>query len=246
MDDRLILALDTNSLQKASDVIDEVKDYIGFFKVGSQLFTANGPKAIELVKKKGCKVFLDLKFHDIPNTVEEAIREAANFEVEMLTIHILGGEEAIRKSVEVAGNIKKITGQHTLIIGITLLTSLDILFLKKIGVKFSLKEFVINLARLGKENGLDGVVASSNETKRIRKEFGPDFVVVTPGIRLDDGKIKDDDQKRISTPLGAIKNGSSYLVIGRPILEAKDKKVMARRIFEEINYEKQSWYFGNI
>ncbi|MDD5772403.1 MAG: orotidine-5'-phosphate decarboxylase [bacterium] len=232
MNNKLILALDTDSLKKAEEIINEVKDLIKFYKIGSQLFTACGPSIVKLVQKNGGKVFLDLKFNDIPNTVASAIKEAAVLGADMLTVHTTGGREMMIRAVEAAKTAGEKSGRAPLIVGVTLLTSLDVNYLREMGINYSSEEFVLRLAGLAKECGLDGVVSSSRECLEIRKKCGPDFKIVTPGIRLAGDSLN--DQKRTDTPSKAIKNGASYLVVGRPILEAKDKLAVIRKILNEI------------
>ncbi|MEW6087794.1 MAG: orotidine-5'-phosphate decarboxylase [bacterium] len=232
MQDKLILALDIAGREKAAEIINEVKGYIKFYKIGSQLFTACGPSIIKLVQKNGGKVFLDLKFNDIPNTVASAVKEASNLGVDMLTIHTMGGREMMMRASEAAKSRKGKDGRCPLVIGVTLLTSLDEVFLHEIGIDLPAGEFVAHLARLAEECGLDGVVSSVKECPAIRKICGKDFKIVTPGIRLGGGLLN--DQKRTDTPSNAVRNGASYLVIGRPILEAKDKISVIGRIFKEM------------
>lgn len=232
MQDRLILALDINSLKKAEEIINEVKDLIKFYKIGSQLFTACGPSIIRLVQKNGGKVFLDLKFNDIPNTVASAIKEAVDLGVDMLTVHTMGGREMMIRTAEVVKTAREKNGRDTLVVGVTLLTSLDVNYLREMAINLSTEEFVLHLAGLAGECGLDGVVSSSRECLEIRKKCGPDFKIVTPGIRPAGDLLN--DQKRTDTPSSAIKNGASYLVIGRPILEAENKQAVIKNILNEM------------
>ncbi|MDO8747789.1 MAG: orotidine-5'-phosphate decarboxylase [Candidatus Omnitrophota bacterium] len=203
---KLILALDVDSPEKARNFVNLLYPKVRVFKIGSQLFTGCGPKIIEFIHKKGGEVFLDLKFHDIPNTVANAVAQAARLKVKMLTLHISGGKEMLEAAVKAAKTIKH---NHPLLIGVTVLTSQE-----------SGRDEVLRLARIGLECGLDGVVCSVQEVRFLRGELGKDFVIVTPGIRPK--KTGVDDQKRIATASQAIAAGSDFLVVGRPILEAKD------------------------
>src|SRR5665648_1043442 len=210
--ERLVLALDVDDFKKAEELVSELSDYVGAFKIGNQLFTAEGPKVVDMVNKNGGKVFLDLKFHDIPNTVARAAEVATKLGVYIFNIHTSGGYEMMKAAAEAAAK----TSQHLciskpLILGVTLLTSINKEILEKeIGIKNCLGEQVVHLAKLAKAAGLDGVVASSWEIKEIRKACGEDFVILTPGIRPA-GKSSD-DQKRIMTPREAMKLGADFLV----------------------------------
>jgi len=206
----IILALDVDSLKKAKYFVNKLYPKIKIFKVGIQLFTACGPKIIELIHKKGAEVFLDLKFFDIPNTVAHAIRQSVKMHVKMLTMHILGDEEMIKAAIKAANEeAKKLRIKRPLLIGVTVLTS-----------KEANSSDVLTLARMGVECGLDGVVCSAQEAQTLRKKIKKRFVIVTPGIRPM-GSFKN-DQKRTATAQEAVKAGSNFLVVGRPILEAKD------------------------
>ena len=242
---QLIVALDVNSLAEVRALMTKLDKLADIYKVGSQLFTACGPAVVRFIEAKGKKVFLDLKYHDIPNTVSLAVGSAVGLSVAlarslgqtqkrvsknlglfMLTIHTLGGEAMLQAAVESAAKTsQKIGVNKPLIVGITVLTS---------GEKNdTIPDLVLERARLAKKCGLNGVVASSQEAKMIRKEFGKDFVIVTPGIRPQ-GSVAG-DQQRITTPREAVLNGSDYLVVGRPIVNAPDPKVAAQKILEEIN-----------
>lgn len=207
---RIILALDVDSLKKAKHFVNLLYPEIKIFKVGIQLFTACGPEVVRMIQKKGAAVFLDLKYFDIPNTVAGAVRQAVRMKVKMLTLHILGDEEMIRAALSAAKDeAKKIKVKRPLLIGVTVLTSKEANF-----------SDVLTLARIGLECGLDGVVCSVREAGFLRKRFKKKFVIVTPGIRQP-GVIRN-DQKRTATVVEALKAGSDFLVVGRPILEAKD------------------------
>jgi len=223
MKPEIILALDVDSLKKASQLINKLYPIILNFKVGSQLFTACGPKVIDIINKKGANVFLDLKFFDIPNTVAHAVRNATRRKVKMMTLHIFGDEEMIKAAVSSARDeAKKLRIKKPLLIGVTVLTS-----------KEAKSSDVLTLARMGIECGLDGVVCSAQEAKMLREEINKKFIIVTPGIRARGGLAN--DQRRTATVREAVKAGSNFLVIGRPILESKDQQAAAREMSGEID-----------
>ena len=226
--EKLIVALDVRSLDEAKEMIRKLSPDVRIFKVGMGLFTLCGPDAVALVHDNGARVFLDLKFHDIPNTVAHAVRSAAKLGVFMVNIHALGGSEMMMKAVEAARESEK----RPKLLGVTVLTSMDQSAIGEVGIERKIEEEVVSLARLGKESGLDGVVASPNETGLIRKNLGKDFIIVTPGIRPT-GAEKG-DQKRVMTPKDAIMAGADYIVIGRPIIETKDPLGAAKRIIKEM------------
>jgi len=232
--ERLVLALDVDDFKKAEELVGELSDYVGVFKIGSQLFTAEGAKVVDMVNKKGGKVFLDLKFHDIPNTVARAAEVATKLGVSIFNVHTSGGYEMMKAAAEATKKISVTLGiRKPIILGVTLLTSINQEILEKeIGIKKRLKEQVVHLAKLAKAAGLDGVVASSWEIKEIRKACGEDFVILTPGIRPT-GKSSD-DQKRVMTPREAIKLGADFLVIGRPIRNAANPVEAAKQILREM------------
>jgi orotidine-5'-phosphate decarboxylase len=214
--------------------VNLLKDHVGIFKVGKQLFTHAGPKVIDMIRGKGQKVFLDLKFHDIPNTVARAGEEATKLNVTMFNLHALGGFEMMRKTVEASKATAKSLGiPKPLILAVTILTSMDEDSLKEVGVQGPLLEEVGRLAQLSLKAGVDGVVASPQEIGIIRQKCGENFLIVTPGIRLP--SEKKDDQKRTLSPKEAIKAGANYLVIGRPIKEAKDPLEAVQKIIEDIS-----------
>jgi len=208
--DRLIVALDVDALEKAEKIVSALGNKVQFYKVGSQLFTAYGPGAVEMVAKKGGKVFLDLKFHDIPNTVYSATASGTSPNVFMMTVHVKGGIGMLKKAAEGAAmRARELNIKKPLVVGVTRLTSEE-----------STEQDVVDAARMAKEAGLDGVVCSALEAKKIREEFGKDFIIVTPGIRPR-GSYSG-DQKRVATAREAIEAGADYIVVGRPILEAND------------------------
>jgi len=232
--ERLVLALDVDDLKRADELVDKLSNCVGIFKIGSQLFTAEGAKVVNMVKEKGGKVFLDLKFHDIPNTVARAAEAATKLGVSIFNVHTSGGYEMMKAAAEATKKISMTSGiRKPLILGVTLLTSINQEILEKeIGIKKRLEEQVVHLAKLAKTAGLDGVVASSWEIKEIRKACGKDFVILTPGIRPA-GKSSD-DQKRIMTPREAVKSGADFLVIGRPIRNAANPVEAAKKILREM------------
>jgi len=232
--ERLVLALDVNNFKRAEELVDKLTDYVGVFKIGNQLFTAEGTKVIKMVQEKGGKVFLDLKFHDIPNTVARAAEVVSKLGVYIFDIHTSGGYEMMKATVEASKKLSFALGiSKPLILGVTLLTSINQEILEKeIGIKKSLEEQVVHLAKLAEAAGLDGVVASPWEIKALRAACGEGFVILTPGIRPA-GK-SDDDQKRIMTPQEAIKLGADFIVIGRPITNATNPVKASQEILKEM------------
>lgn len=231
--EKLIVALDVDTKEKAAKLVKGLKNDVGIFKVGSELFTSCGPEIVETVKKNGCGVFLDLKFYDIPNTVAKSAVAAARLGVLMFNVHALGGLDMMKKAqVSLADEAKRLKINKPKIIAVTILTSMDENSLKKIGLNDNMETQVLALARLAKEAGLDGVVASPSEVKAIRKAIGKDFLIVTPGVRP--SWAATNDQKRVATPKEAIENGADFIVVGRPIIEAADPVEAARKILEEI------------
>ena len=232
--ERLVLALDVDDFKKAEELVGKLSDYVGVFKIGSQLFTAEGAKVVNMVNERGGKVFLDLKFHDIPNTVARAAEVATELGVYIFDVHISGGYKMMKAAAEASKKISLTLGiRKPLILGVTLLTSINQEILEKdLGITRRLEEQVVHLAKLAKTAGLDGVVASPWEIKEIRKACGEDFVILTPGIRPT-GKSSD-DQKRVMTPQEAIKLGADFLVIGRPIRNASNPVEAAKEILREM------------
>jgi len=219
----IILALDVDTLEKAEQFVDKLYPKIKVFKVGIQLFTAYGPKIVETINKKGAEVFLDLKFFDIPNTVASAVRSAVALRVKMLTLHILGDEEMLKGAVNAAADeAEKLKVKKPLLAGVTVLTS-----------KETTSSDVLTLAKIGIDCGLDGVVCSAREAAFLRQEIKNNFIIVTPGIRP--SGISSNDQKRTATVEEAIRSGSNFFVIGRPILSAKDPLKAASEFIAAIN-----------
>jgi len=215
---QIILALDVDSLQKAKGFVDKLYPRVRVFKVGLQLFTFAGQEIIQYIRKKGGEVFLDLKFFDIPNTVALAVRQAVRLKVKMLTLHIQGGEKMLKAAVKaVRDESRRSKIKQPWLIGVTVLTS-----------RKATREEILKLAKSGLACGLDGVVCSPRETAYLRKKIKKPFIIVTPGIRPSHAAC--DDQKRTATAGEAIKSGSNFLVVGRPILQA----VSCRRAVEEL------------
>ncbi len=219
---KAILALDVDTIEEARKFVDNLYPKIDIFKVGSHLFTAYGPKVVEMLHEKGAQVFLDLKYFDIPNTVAKAVAAATRLKVKMLTLHISGGREMLEAAVDSAREqAKAYKAPKPLLIGVTVLTS-----------KKAKAQEVLALAKMGVSCGLDGVVCSVNEAALLRSKIKKDFLIVTPGIRLNDS-IKD-DQKRVATVSQAVEAGSDFLVIGRPILKAKDPLLTAEELLGDL------------
>jgi orotidine-5'-phosphate decarboxylase len=232
------VALDVASLDQATALLDRVHGVLSGCKIGTQLFTAAGPAAVELARKRGFRVFLDLKFHDIPNTVNSAVREAARLGVFMLNVHASGGAAMMRAAAESAAQAAAEFGApRPLCLGVTVLTSLDRRAVEvELGVPSTVEAHVLHLARLAREAGLDGCVASPREIGALRLNLGDRWVIVTPGIRGSEEsspRRSADDQVRTATPATAIRAGADYLVVGRPITAAPDPAVAARAIVEE-------------
>ena len=229
---RLIVALDVSTATAARKIVAAVGDSAHAYKVGMQLYTAEGPAVVRELISSGRRVFLDLKYHDIPNTTAAAVREAANLGVSMLTIHASGGGEMIRAAVEAA----QATNPDLLVLAVTVLTSLDDVELGKLGVRGAVLDQVLRLAALALSNGCKGVVASAHEAAALREEFGEkyghDFVIVTPGVRPAGSGMQ--DQARVVTPAEAIAAGSSHIVVGRPITDTLDPGAEARAILAQI------------
>lgn len=224
--EKIIVALDVPDATAALRLVDDLKDAVSWVKVGLQLFTAEGPAIVTALKDRGLKVFLDLKFHDIPNTASEAVRSAAQLRADMATIHLSGGSAMVRGAIDAAA------GTPLLVLGVTVLTSFDEAELHGIGVLRTPEEQVIGLVTLGYRCGLRGVVCSPMEIGMLRSAFGDSLTIVTPGVRPA-GSVRD-DQQRVMTPAEAIRAGASHLVIGRPITAAKSPHEAALRIGEEI------------
>src|SRR5271156_1068279 len=225
---RLIVALDVSTAVAARKIVAAGGDSAQAYKVGMQLYTPEGPSIVRELVASGRSVFLDLKYHDIPNTVAAAVREAAELGVSMLTVHAAGGGRMLRAAVEAA----RAARPDLLVLGVTVLTSFDDIELGKIGLREGVLDQVLRLAALALSNGCKGVVASAQEAAALREEFGRDFVIVTPGVRP--AGSGPHDQMRIFTPSEAISAGASHIVVGRPITEALDPAAEARAILGQI------------
>lgn len=229
----VIVALDFPQARQALEFAARLDSTQCRVKVGKELFTAAGPQVVEALVKSGFDVFLDLKFHDIPNTVAGACKAAASLGVWMLNVHALGGEAMLRASREVIDSC----ANKPLLIGVTILTSLGDSEIMAVGLQGTVGENVLRLAKVAKKCGLDGVVCSSQEAQLLRKQIDSPFALVTPGIRF--AGAQKDDQTRVLTPRAALMAGADYLVIGRPVTQADDPVVILKRINDEINAMKE-------
>jgi orotidine-5'-phosphate decarboxylase len=232
---QLLVALDVDSGARALELATTLRDLAGGFKVGSRLFTAEGPDLVRRLAASGAPVFLDLKFHDIPNTVAQAVEAAVATGVWMLNVHASGGVPMMQAARRAADDAAAKEGRRRpIVVGVTVLTSMDDRTLESIGVRRPLLEQVVTLARMAQESGLDGVVASPQETAAIRAACGPDFFIVTPGIRGASAGTDRNDQSRTMGPAEAIRAGASFIVVGRPIIAAADPRAAATAIVEEL------------
>jgi orotidine-5'-phosphate decarboxylase len=240
--DQLLAALDVDTADAARELANRLRGAVGGFKIGSRLFTSHGPAIVEELVARGDRVFLDLKFHDIPNTVAGAVAAAARLGVWMLNVHASGGRAMMEAAREAAARESNRTGRPSpIVIAVTMLTSLSDEMLGEIGIAASTATQVERLAVLAKASGLDGVVASPQEIAMIRRRCGSDFVIVTPGIRGGAAPVEtaavnvvaSDDQSRTMTAGQALAAGASYLVVGRPIIAAADPRAAAERIAAE-------------
>ncbi len=237
MRERIIIALDVPDRQALERWADLLKTHITWVKVGMELFYAQGPEAVVFLKNQGFKVFLDLKLHDIPNTVERAAAVLVETGAELINLHCLGGKEMMKRTAE---KVKKIATNKGInppkVIGVTILTSMNEATLKKeLQIKLPMEEQVLHLATMAKEAGLDGVVASPLEVKKIKEQCGRDFLTIVPGIRP--SWSVPGDQRRILTPRQALERGADYLVIGRPIVQAADPLKAIDQIVKEMEEE---------
>lgn len=221
----LIVALDVDSLNKAMSIVKATSRHVDIYKVGPSLVMKYGPAIIEKIKKRGKKVFLDMKYHDIPNTVARTVEAAGRLGVYSATLHLSNGINALVQ----AGKVKR----RPQLWGVSVLTSMAMKDLKQIGIKSSPLKQVMRLALLAKKSKLDGVVASVSETRALRKKLGKRIYIITPGIRLPENKWG--DQSRVATPYGARQNGANFIVVGRPIIQDRDPGRMAKKIMEDWN-----------
>jgi orotidine-5'-phosphate decarboxylase len=238
--DRLIVALDFESLNSALDLARSLSSVGCMFKIGSRLFTAAGPESVRKVAELGAGIFLDLKFHDIPYTVAGAVAAALHLPgIRLINVHALGGATMMHAAAEALASGKATATSVPKLIAVTVLTSMDAPALRRVGIPGSPGEAVLKLAKLAKESGLDGVVASALDSRSVRKALGKDFIIVNPGVRpkkpegLPGGR-REDDQLRIATSAEAIRAGADYIVVGRPITAAPDPRGAAEAILHEI------------
>ncbi len=232
--DRLIVALDVDSLAAADALAATLGDAVRRLKVGLELYTACGPEAVRAVRARGVNVMLDLKLHDIPETVARAIARVGDLGVELLTIHVAGGW----KMMEAAAEAARRTGTGMKLLGVTVLTSMDAADLAQVGdvgAGTTVAEIVTKRAQLAMECGLDGVVASPHEAAAVRKGAPEGFLIVTPGVRMSGGEKMFDDQKRVSTPAAAVAAGADFIVVGRPVRTAEDPRAAAEAIVAELS-----------
>jgi orotidine-5'-phosphate decarboxylase len=238
--DKLIVALDVDSIARARQLISELREHVAMFKVGSQLFTAAGPEIVREIVRSGSRVFLDLKFHDIPNTVAAAGVEATQLGVSIFNVHAAGGVEMMQRTADAVSRVAESEGLlRPAVIAVTVLTSADAKTLETTGVAADPKAQVLRLAALAAKSGMDGVVASPHEVTPIRAAVSrPEFLIVTPGVRT--GGTSQDDQKRVMSPAEAIRAGADYLVVGRPIAAADDPIAATKAIIAEIELAEKS------
>ena len=231
----LIVALDFDSLSSALKFATQIADLVGMFKIGNQLFTAAGPAAVQEIAALGSGVFLDLKYHDIPNTVAGAVLSAAGTAgVELLNVHALGGKAMMEAAAQAVSAGVPMGADRPRLLAVTVLTSMDQKLIREVGIGGPPKSRVLKLAKLAQSTGVDGVVASVQEAKAIRKLCGREFLIATPGVRPRDTNAKPDDQARTATPREAIKAGADFVIVGRPILTAADPRAAAQGIVDEI------------
>jgi orotidine-5'-phosphate decarboxylase len=226
--DRLIIALDVSRASEAQKIVSEVGEAASTYKVGKQLFTAEGPQVVRDLVASGRKVFLDLKFHDIPNTVAGAVRSAAELRVSMLTVHASGGSKMLRAAAEASAH----SSSKPLTLAVTVLTSLADEDLQELGLPVVVADQVLRLAGIARNAGIGGIVASAHEAQSLRRNLGEGFAIVTPGIRPVGSAAA--DQSRIVTPSDALRSGATHIVVGRPITADPNPAEAARRILEEM------------
>jgi len=233
----LIVALDFDSLSSAAKFAKQVADLVGMFKIGSQLYTAAGPEAVREIAALGPGIFLDLKFHDIPNTVAAAILSCAAMPgVQLVNVHALGGHAMLHAAAQAISAAQPMGADRPRLLAVTILTSMHDKAMREVGISGAAQSRVVKLAQVAKDAGVDGVVASVKEARAIRKACGREFLIVTPGVRPKEKGIaaKDDDQARTATPSEAIRAGADFLVVGRPILAAPDARAATQAIVDEI------------
>lgn len=232
-DPRLIAALDFPTAEAAQQAVKEIGDAVSYYKVGMELYYAAGNDMIRFLKENGKKVFLDLKLQDIPNTVASALKVETTLGVDMINVHAVGGKKMMEAAAKaVKEKAEELGIERPKLLAVTILTSMDEEQFEDLNYNNTIAEQVVSLAKLAKAAGLDGVVASPKEAAAIRNACGPDFLIVTPGVRPAGSAL--DDQSRVTTPAQAFANGSSHIVVGRPIMKAEDRKEAAAAIVEEI------------
>lgn len=232
--DRLVLALDVNTMEEAKSLVKELKDYVGVFKVGLQLYTNVGPDIIKMIQDEGREIFFDGKFHDIPNTVAKASANLVKQGVTFFNVHITGGSKMINNCLKLSRETAKSLGlPKPTVLGVTLLTSFGQKTLtEELLINSNIDDYVSQLARVAKESGLDGIIASATDVPKIKKACGEDFIILCPAIRPTWSVVN--DQIRVVTPKDAIKVGVDYLVVGRPITSAKDRLSAAKLVLDEM------------
>lgn len=237
MKDKICLALDVDTVEEATQLAKRLSKWVGIFKIGSHLFaTGEGKRIIDTIHESGSEVFLDLKWHDIPNTVANAAKVATSMGIYMMNVHALGGSNMMKMVTEYVSEEAAKTGKRKpILLAITVLTSMSDEDLKKdLLVNVPVTDYVEHLALVTKKSGFNGVVCSPKEIKTIKRKCGDDFLTVTPGIRPK-WMVKKDDQKRVTTPREAIENGANYIVVGRPILKAENPEKAAAMLLSEIS-----------
>jgi orotidine-5'-phosphate decarboxylase len=233
--DKLLVALDVDTRQRALELTSALDGVAGGFKIGTRLFTLEGPSLVRDLVARGARVFLDLKFHDIPNTVAQAVESAVQTGAWMINVHASGGVPMMQGAVQAGRETAQRLGQPPpLLIAVTVLTSMNEGVLRDIGVNRPMLDQVVALAKMTQDAGMDGVVASPHETAAIRRACGDTFLIVTPGIRGASAQAKPDDQTRTTGPAEAVRAGASYIVVGRPIIAAADPRGAAAAIAEEL------------
>jgi len=232
--DRLVLALDVNTMEEARELVTELKDYVGVFKVGLQLYTSVGPDIIKMIQDEGREIFFDGKFHDIPNTVAKASANLVKHGATFFNVHITGGSKMISTCLKLSRETAKSCGlPRPTVLGVTLLTSFGQKTLtEELLINRNIDDYVSQLAKVAKESGLDGIIASATDVPKIKKACGEDFIILCPAIRPTWSVVN--DQIRVVTPKDAIKAGVDYLVVGRPITSAKDKVSAAKLVIDEM------------
>lgn len=228
MKTKLIIALDTGELEEARNIVNQLKDLVYGFKIGQPLFLSHGILALKMIKEHQSRIFLDLKFFDIPSVIKKAVKIILDYEIDMFTMHILGGKDMLKGVTDYIASMNS----DVLSLGVTVLTSMGQEDLKNIGMDKEIESQVLKLAHLAKDAGVKGLVCSARELGFLKEEFGQGFKFVTPGIRLEKASV--DDQKRIMLPQEAAQKGADYIVMGRSILNAKDSRGVTEEVLSQI------------